>query len=427
MVSENMLRVEQLFDPTHVNEVSRKVRREMKKLELAKVRGKRVAVTAGSRGIPNIRRIMLTVVVVLKEAGADPFIVPCMGSHGGATAEGQVSLLDQYGITETSMRCPIDGTMDVVELGKESDLGQTVYWSKNLIEADFTILVNRIKPHTLFCGDIESGLSKMAAVGGGRKRGAESVHERSQQLGLERAIVGAAERIFADGNILGGLGIIDNAFHQTAVIEAIPLTSAEDFMAHETKLLKRACEMLAQIRFQKVDVLYLSEMGKNISGSGSDPNVIGRKPGGWRRDKLERPGQAEIAYVCCSSLTTESHGNAGALGLHDAVSQRLINQVNWDDTRVNAEVSGATDIIMPRSIHADDITMLHAARSIALTQTDDPRIVLARNTNDLRVLYISNSLRTEAEQNENIKILSEDVPLNFDDEGHVDMPFEVHI
>lgn len=419
-----MLRVKQKFEHPHVNDVNARVRREIEKFDLSKVAGKTVGITAGSRGIPNIRRILLTIVTILKEAGAHPFIVPCMGSHGGATSKGQKSILEEYGITKGSMRCPIRGAMDVVEIGQHE--GNAIFWSKNLVEADFTLIVNRIKPHTTFHGTIESGLSKMIAIGGGRRHGAETIHARSVEIGMEAAIRGAAQQVLENCNILGGIGIIDNAYHQTGLIEAVLDTTPDGFIAAEQELLLKAKSMLPQLPFAKIDVLYLREMGKNVSGSGSDPNVIGKKPGGWRRDKLPRESQAEIGHVCCSSLTTESHGNAGAIGLHDAVSQRLIDRVNWRDTRVNAEVSGAVDVLFPPPIYANDQAMLRAALDRCRTQTDNPKVVFARNTNDLHVLYISESLLEEAKENANIRVLTEPEEIVFNESGYLELPFEVH-
>ncbi len=423
MLGLQMLCVEQRFAHPTVHDVNTRVRREIEKLDLSKVAGKSVGITAGSRGIPNIRRILLTIVTILKEAGAKPFIVPCMGSHGGATAKGQKGILEEYGITEGSMRCRIKGAMDVLEIGQHE--GEPIFWSKNLVKADFVLIVNRIKPHTTFHGGIESGLSKMIAIGGGRKHGAETIHARARTIGMEAAIVGAARQVLENCRILGGIGIIDNAYHQTGIIEAVTDTSPEGFVAAERALLEQAKGMLPQIPFVKVDVLYLREMGKNVSGSGSDPNVIGRKPGGWRRDELPRESQAEIGHVCCSALTTESHGNAGAIGLHDAVTQRLIDRVDWHHTRLNAEVSGAVDVLFPPPIYTSDEAMLRAALERCRTQTDNPRVVFARNTNDLHVLYISDSLREEAEANSNIQIIADPAEVVFNDKGYLELHFEV--
>ena len=424
MIELPMLRVEQFFGQSTINDPANAVRRVMRELDLKKVRGKHVAITAGSRGIPNIARILRTVVVVLQEAGAEPFAVPCMGSHGGATPSGQLGVLEEYGITERSIGCPILAEMDVCRLGEVE--GMPVYWSKQLHEADFVIPINRIAAHTLFCGtQIESGLCKMLAVGGGRKRGAESIHSRADTVGLEQAVLEAARVILEHGNVLGGIAILDNAKFRTSVIEAVPMTDVEGFIAKEASLLKRALEMLAQFNLgPRIDLVYLQCMGKNISGSGSDPNVIGKMPGGWRRDVLDRPNQAEILHVCCSSLTPESHGNGGAIGLHDGITRRLMQAVNWKDTRLNAEVSCRVDISHCPPIYANDIEMLQAALERIRTEIEHPRIVFARSTKYLRVLYISESLRPMVEGNDRFRILSEVEAVRFDDDGYLDLDFE---
>ena len=425
-----MLRVEQLFGHPRVNDIPAAVKRQLKNLDLTRAKGKRVAVMVGSRGIPNILQIVRAVVVTLLEAGAKPYVVTCMGSHGGATAKGQRSILAQYGMTKHSLGCPIKAAMDVEKIGTFN--GLPVYFSKNLLDADWVLPVNRLAAHTLFVGEkIESGLCKMLAIGGGRKVGAEIVHQLAELLSdgscyaLEAAVIGSFREIAANVPILGGLAILDNAKQRTAMIEAVPYESPDQFIEHEARLLKKAVGMLAQFNLgDTLDLVYLERMGKNISGSGVDPNVIGKKIGGWRRDKLPRPGQAEIGWVCCSSLTDESHGNAGAIGLLDGMTKRLLDSVVWEDTQLNAEVSGATDVAQPRAYYDNDRDLLEHGLKIVGTHSKDPTLVCARSTKHLRVLYVSETLLPRVEGNDNFRILSEAQPLEFDEDGHLVLDFE---
>lgn len=294
--------------------------------------GQRVAITAGSRGIAHIAEIIAEAVAALRARGAEPFIVPAMGSHGGATAEGQRGVLAEMGVTEAFVGAPILATMETVELGQIED-GTPVLMDRYAAEADGILLINRVKPHTDFQGPIESGLAKMLAIGLGKRLGAVGIHSIGPR-GLRDRIAPIAHIAMARRPVLGGLAILENPHEEVAAIIGLP--PAEIGAAGERALLERARTLRATLPFRAIDLLIVDEIGKDVSGTGMDTGVIERMfiPG------VPEPGNMLITCIVALSVTPVSHGNAIGMGLADVVSARLAEAVDWQTTWTNALTAG---------------------------------------------------------------------------------------
>ncbi len=400
---------EQIADQPREDDVAAATRRELDSLRIGDLSGKRVALTGGSRGIPNIVLILSTIVAYLREKGAEPFVVPTMGSHGGGTAEGQVKYLAGYGITEESLGCPIIGDMsttvvDVIE-------GSEIHFSDSLLNADAMLVINRIKAHTGFVSEVESGLCKMLAIGGGRYAGAQSIHARSENVGMGKAVLDAArrllEKLIEAEKLLGGIALIDNADKQTARVQAVTPTSPDAFIEQEKELLQYSLTLLMQLPFEVVDVCLFDRMGKNVSGTGLDTNVVCKRREGWRIRELPRPGQASIAVLCCRCLSPESKGNAIGLGLLDLVTQQLIDDIDWHPTRTNAETAGALNLIAQPEVCENDERMLERAVSMVPERDGGAVVVIAKDTGQLRTLYASENMLEVVRAREDLRLLSE--------------------
>ena len=357
--------------------------------------GARIAITVGSRGIANIARIAKAVAEAVKACGGAPFIIPAMGSHGGATAEGQREILASYGVTEEAMGCPIHSSMEVVELDS-TGLEMKVFMDKFGYESDGVILLNRIKPHTAFHGDYESGLVKMSVIGLGKQRLADEIH-RFGVHGLTTIMPAAARRILATGKIVLGVGIVENAYDETAIIEA--LTPAE-ILTREPELLAMAKERMPSFPLKEIDVLIVDKLGKNISGSGMDPNVIGR---------MKVPGTPEPEYpktkvIVVTDITDASHGNACGIGLADVTTRRLLDKVDWDATYTNAVTSGFYEHSMLPVVAATD----RQAFEWGIRASHDPykpkKIVRITDTLHVSEMYVSEAALNEVK--DRVEILS---------------------
>ena len=304
MMLPRMYRLRQTFDRTWAKDIPEAVSAELTKLSLKEsVRPwDRVAITAGSRGISNIALVLKVIVEHLNLLGAKPFIFPAMGSHGGATAEGQVSLLKHYQITENLIGSPILSSMEVTEIGKTKE-GLPVYIDKHAFQADHIIVVNRIKPHTKFKGPIESGLMKMISLGMGKQKGADLYHKAAIQHTFPKIIVDGARVVLEKTPILFGLGIIENGYDETAKIAGL---RPEEIETKERELLTLAKQMMPKLPFNEIDLLIVDEMGKDISGVGIDPNITGRN-----RDIMGTfPHPTHVKRLFVRDLTTRSNGNA---------------------------------------------------------------------------------------------------------------------
>ena len=372
--------------------------------------GARIALTAGSRGINHIEAILATCVATLKTMGAEPFVVPAMGSHGGATAEGQVEVLDGYGISEERVGAPVRATMDVVEVGRTA-AGVPVFMDRLAWEADGVIVCGRVKAHTAFKAPIESGLCKMLAVGLGKQRGAETMHAS----GLAHTIPEAARVSLDTGKVLLGLAIVENAADEPYRIEAV---APERFHAADRELLEVSNSLLPRIPFDPLDVLVVDWIGKNISGSGMDPNVIGM----WRRLGGER--KPDYKRIMVRDVTPESHGNAIGIGWADFTTKRLVGSIDRAAMEMNCITANAPDVARVPIAAATDREAIELAIKTAAV-TGPVRLARVHSTLRLEELYVSEALLDEARSNPAIEVLDEPAPMAFDAAGRLGPAFVV--
>jgi hypothetical protein len=352
-----------------------------------------IAVGVGSRGISNIAEIVSAVLDILRKSGARPFIFPAMGSHGGATPQGQTDVLASYGITESSMGAPIRASMDVREIGL-AECGARVFGSVAALEADHIILINRIKPHTDFVGPLGSGLVKMSIIGLGKKVGAESMHGAASRLGHERVIRDMARIALSKASILCGVAILEDQHHATAALEVIPATEIE---AREGRLLERARELMPRLPFEEIDLLIVDRIGKNISGAGLDPNVIGRGVNGYL-SSLAREGRSApfIRRIFVRDLTPETHGNAIGIGMADLTTARLVKAIDLNITYTNALTALTPQSAkIPIYFETDLECIGRALASLAVEDTSAARVVRIADTLNLQTMEISESLAAQ--------------------------------
>ena len=371
--------------------------------------GASVAVGVGSRGISNLQPIVRTVVERLKAQGCTPFIVPAMGSHGDATAEGQTEILRGYGITEESCGAAIRATMDVEQVSSLDD-GYPVYFDRIALAADAVVLVNRIKRHTCFQGRIESGLAKMCAIGLGKHKGASSIHQFGF-AGLRDTMPRVARRLVTCTNVVGGIGILENAYGGTAEVHG--LTADEIGGDREADLLERSRALSPRLAFDDVDVLVVDRMGKDISGSGFDTHVIGR---------VRMPSASDAAWpgptvrvIVALDLTDKTHGNAAGLGLADIVTRRLIERVDFHATMTNHRTSGEGGAFRSKIpvVLADEVAAVQAAIGCCgRGRPESVRLARIQSTAFVETLEISGPLLEEARSRDDIEVLSGPHPMN---------------
>lgn len=374
------------------------------------IEGKNIAITAGSRGIDRIPIILGTIVHHLKSAGARPFLIPAMGSHGGADAGGQKEVLASIGVTEEAVGAPVISSLDTVQVGVTPS-GIPVFADKLAARADGVILVNRIKPHTEFKGEIESGLIKMAAIGLGKYRGATVIHNFALRRGYERAITEAAGVVLAKLPVLFGLAVIENCYDRVAVVEAVP---KQDMFEQEKKLLLKARSLMMSLPFKNIDVLVVDEIGKNISGTGMDTNIIGRVMVYGQKE----PEIPDIIRIVALDFTPGAHGNATGIGLADFTTEKLIGKIDRESTVVNCIAACTPEKArLPIALTTDLEAVQCALRTVGLESTVDARLVHIKNTLDLRIMEVSEALLPEVHGNNRLSVLEKPRPLAFTGEG----------
>jgi hypothetical protein len=404
-------RVEQNYatDPLSPKELETAVRAALSTLQFDSLPpGSEIAVCVGSRGIANVAQIAASVVAGVESMGHDPFVIPAMGSHGGATAAGQREQLRALGVTEETIGCEIRATMDVVELG-ETDTGIPVVTDAHAATADGIVPINRIKPHTDFQGPVESGLSKMLVVGMGKQRGAKLVHDNAVDRSLRDVVPELAVRLLDELPVLGGVAVVENEREGTALVEGVP---PSDFLDREAALLETAYELLPTLPFETLDVLVLDRIGKNISGAGMDTNVVGRLPYGIGEPAPETPS---IKRIYLRDLTPESHGNAAGLGIADFVHRRVVEQMDYRSTAVNA-ISATTPraIRVPPVVDSDRAGLLAALATVGRYDPETVRIARIRDTMRPGTLQVSSALVEEARARQNLVVRERPRPLSFD-------------
>ncbi len=407
-----MYRIRQIFDAPKVADIEEILSRELESIQVKSIikEGARIAITAGSRGIANIDRILRHLVRILKENSAEPFLIPAMGSHGGGNAEGQAEILKSLNITEESVGAPVVSSMDVIEIGT-SRFGFPVLVDKHAAEADGIIIMNRIKPHTEFEGPIESGLMKMMAIGMGKHKGCFQVHKQTVQYGYRDVIPEIGRVILDKLPILVGIGIIENIYDETALIRAIP---SSGFMEEEEKLLFEAKRLMARLPFDKIDVLVVDEMGKNISGTGMDTNVIGRIMFIGEKE----PEDPKITRIVVLDLTAEAHGNAVGVGLADYTTQRLIDKTDQAVTAINCITAMSPEKgRLPIALKTDKETVEAALDTIGAIDPEKARLVHIKNTLEIGELDVSGAFLKEVGGRKDLKLIKELGTMSFESDG----------
>jgi len=373
--------------------------------------GARIAVTAGSRGIYGIADILKSVVETLRSLGFSPFIVGAMGSHGGATAHGQRELLAEFGITPEAMACEVLTDMETVSLGTNS-FGLPICFDANARAADGIIVVNRLKPHTSFTGQYESGLLKMLAIGLGKREGANQVHKLGLP-GLRKLIPEVGTFLLQNTKVMLGLAILENAREHTADIIAL---EPEEILEKEPVLLDRAREIMGRLPFDQIDFLVVGELGKNYSGTGMDPNVIGRQRVETMPD-LPRPQVTRLAVL---DLATEAHGNGLGVGLADLTTRRFVSKIDPKPMQVNSFTSNfLTRARVPLAMANDLEAITTGLDTCWRIERSEARVVIIPNTLELEHLYISEALVEEASGIASLEVSPTTADWHFDDSGNI--------
>jgi hypothetical protein len=381
--------------------------------------GARIGVTVGSRGITAIAEITRAAVDFIRDRGARPFILPAMGSHGGASAEGQTRLIAHLGVTEESTGAPILAAMTTRSLGKTPE-GVEVFLAETALDSDGVLVINRIKPHTDYKGKLESGLAKLCAIGLGKYDGAREYHAHLFDIGLGGAIASAARRVLATGKIVGGLGILENAYHETARVAAV---GTDDFLDGEGRLLEEARTLMGRLPLDEIDVLVLDRIGKNISGTGLDTNVVGRNVHGSIEGIPWQKGMPVVWRIVVRDLSAESEGNAVGMGMVDFATERFLAKVDFRATMINAVTACAPANVKTPGILANDREAIGAALSTAPRRPGGPILAHARDTLELERLYLSEACRPLIEGRSDVEILGDPEPLDFDAGGNLASPF----
>lgn len=406
-----MARIEQKFVDNGLKDIPGTIAAEFRKKEIASTirPGMKVAITAGSRGVANIAVIIKETVDQVKKLGGAPFIIPAMGSHGGATAEGQLAVLESYSITEKTMGCPIKSSMETVVVGRTKE-GKPVSIDKHASEADGILVVGRIKPHTAFRGKYESGLLKMMVIGLGKQVGAESCH--AEGFGKMAYFVETfADVILAKTKILFGVAVIENSFDQTCKIEAIPTAQIK---AKEPALLDEAKELMPKILLPKFDILVIDQIGKNFSGDGADPNVSGTYCTPFAS------GGPEFQRYVILDLSDETHGNGIGLGMAEFTTKRAFDKFDFDATYPNGLTSTVVSVVkVPMVLNSDKLALQAAIHCCTGIDKAKPKIVRIKNTSHIEEILISEALLEEAKKNPRIRVLEEAKELAFDKGGNL--------
>ena len=414
MALPKMVRIKQHIEAPVVEDIPAAVRTELDEIEAASLvgRGDRIAITGGSRGVANIDIVIKATVDYLKELEAKPFVVPAMGSHGGATAEGQRDVLAHYGITEETVGAPIEATMDTVEIGKTAD-GLPVLLDRNAAEADGIVPLNRIKAHTDFKGSIESGLMKMMAIGLGKQRGANLYHRAFFQYGFEHVIITVSSLVLDTGRVVFGLGLVENAHEHTAKVAAM---RPNELIRRERELLVEAKSLMGRLPFDTLDLLVIDWMGKNISGTGMDTNIIGRMMQNFEPE----PEKPAILRIVVRDITEESNGNATGIGLADFTTTRLVEKVDRYATYMNGITGlGPQKSKIPFYYDTDREAIDVALSTIGLTPPEEAKVARVESTLKLATLDISEAFIEDAKLRSDLEIVGEAKPFEFNASGNL--------
>ena len=419
MALPQMLRVRQTFEAPTIEDIPAAVHAEVQRLNLGpKINiGETVAISVGSRGIANIALIIKSLVSELKLLGLEPFLVPAMGSHGGGIAEAQQEIIEGYGVTEEYTGAPIKSSMEVVQVGETED-GVPVYFDKYAFEGDHVAVVGRIKPHTDFVGEIESGLHKMMLIGLGKHKGAALYHQAIVHYSFDRIIRSVGQTVIDKCGVLLGLGLVENQYDKTALIKGV---DADEFVEREKELLVLAKKWMPRLPFDQIDLLIVDEIGKNISGAGMDTNVVGRKFHDNHAAEKEYP---KVTRILVRGLTEETHGNASGIGTAEYAHKRAIEEMNREITYINCMTgnhpSGAH---IPLYFDTDRICIDKALETVGLVEPENAKVLRIHNTLELGELLVSEAYRAEIEQRDDLDIVGEATDMPFDANGDLPLQF----
>jgi len=410
-----VFKVRQHFQAVECDDVATEVEGRLTRLNLGQriKPGDTVAISAGSRGIANIHIAIRGIVQHIQALGAVPFVVPAMGSHGGGTAEGQRAIIEGYGMSEQFLGCPIKATMET-HIVCQAEEGFPVHFDKHAWEADHVVVCNRVKPHTNFAGDIESGLMKMMLIGLGKHNGAKIYHRAINDYSFGQIVRSVAKEVLDKCGVVAGLALVENQFDHTALVEAV---APEDFEEREKELLILAKKYMPSIPFEEVQFLAIDEMGKDISGSGMDTNVIGRKYNDHSATGDEIP---RVKYIAMRGLTPATHGNATGLGMAEFCRSRVAREVDHKITRINCITGGhITAAMSPLDYETDAEIFDVVSQSVGLTEPEDIRFVWIRNTLDVAEFVCSEAYLEQVQVRDDLEQLSDLQELPFDQVGNL--------
>ncbi len=405
-----LLVVRQKFPDRRIPDVAAEVRSQLGASNFAArlKPGARIAIGVGSRGIHNIASIVRSAVQYWKDAGMQPFLFPAMGSHGAASAAGQANVLAHYGITEASMGCPLISQLEVVSLGKTAD-GIEAFMDREAYNSDGVMLIGRIKWHTDYAGKIESGLFKMMAIGLGKFAGAQRYHSYAYRLGLEHVVVTVGRQVLKSGKILGGLAILEDAYHNTAKLDAVPVEVMEQREMENLALVK---SWMAKIPMD-LDILILDEIGKNISGAGMDTKVVNR---GVNGEYNPWPNTPRFERIFIRDLSELTYNSAVGLGMADVVTNRLVERIDWEPTTINSLTANTPSAIRTPVHFATDRECLERfAPTVGKLDLSQVTYGWIRNSMELERIGLSDNLRAEVERNPNLEI---EATIDFEFDGH---------
>jgi hypothetical protein len=410
-----LFRVRQTFDRPKIEDVAQAIVAEFDKLKLSNTikPNQTVAITAGSRGITNFKLILKTIVDYVKSLGAVPVIIPAMGSHGGATATGQLEILASYDITPATLGCEFRSNMETVVVCDASQ-GFPIHFDKEAFGCDHVIVCNRVKPHTELAGDIQSGLIKMLVIGLGKHAGAKILHRAIRDHDFSDIVRSVVDPIVKECRIVAGLAVIENGYDETGFIRGV---APNEFMEREVELLKIAKTNLPKLPFDVVDVLIVDEIGKNISGTGLDTNIVGRKFTDHVAAKDEWP---KVRRIIVRSLTEETHGNANGIGIAEfckaSAARQIDKRVTWINSLTSAHMSGAME---PIHFETDREILDACLPTIGLTEPQDAKLLWIKNTLHLEEVECGAAFWKAAQSRKDLEILTEVRPMPLDQDGNL--------
>ncbi len=410
-----MIRLRQHFDAPSIKDIPVEVDAQLSSLQMqGNIQpNETVAITVGSRGIANIATIIKSICDHFKKIGAAPFIVPAMGSHGGGTVAGQVAILKDYGITEEAMQVPINATMETEVVGETSQ-GVPVHIDQQACQADHLFICNRIKPHTMFVGEIESGLHKMMLIGLGKHTGATLYHRATVDYSFQEIAESVSHVVIEKCGVIGGLAIVENAYDETGLLAAV---APDEFLPKEKELLILADKMMPQLPFPECDLLIVDRIGKNISGTGLDTTIVGRK---YNDRVATEKDKANCKRIFVRGLTEKSHGNASGIGIAEVTNKRTVDAIDYEKTHVNCLTAGhLTGAAIPMWFHTDQEAINGILICNGLTEPENAKVIQIADTLHLSEVLVSNVYQSEIETRDDLEIIEPAAEMSFDAEKNL--------